>query len=152
MSKFMYNVVNLDMIVEKYGVDMLCMYEMFFGLVEQFKFWDINGIDGVYCFLKKLWNLFYSCIDEFLFVEGELIKEELKVIYKLIKKVIGDIEIFFYNIFISVFMICVNEFILLKCCNKEVLSNFIILLVLFVLYYVEEFWEVLGNIISVCDV
>ena len=87
MSKSMYNVVNPDMIVEKYGADTLRMYEMFLGPVEQSKPWDTNGIDGVHRFLKKLWNLFYSRTDEFLPVEGEPTKEELKAIHKLIKKV-----------------------------------------------------------------
>lgn len=86
MSKSMYNVVNPDMIVEKYGADTLRMYEMFLGPVEQSKPWDTNGIDGVHRFLKKLWNLFYSRTDEFLPVESEPTKEELKAIHKLIKK------------------------------------------------------------------
>ncbi len=39
MSKSMYNVVNPDMIVERYGADTLRMYEMFLGPVEQSKPW-----------------------------------------------------------------------------------------------------------------
>ena len=53
MSKSMYNVVNPDMIVEKYGADTLRMYEMFLGPVEQSKPWDTNGTDGVHRFLKN---------------------------------------------------------------------------------------------------
>ena len=37
MSKSMFNVVNPDMIVEKYGADTLRLYEMFLGPVEQSK-------------------------------------------------------------------------------------------------------------------
>ena len=151
MSKSMYNVVNPDMIVEKYGADTLRMYEMFLGPVEQSKPWDTNGIDGVHRFLKKLWNLFYSRTDELLPVEGEPTKEELKAIHKLIKKVTGDIETFSYNTSISAFMICVNELTSLKCRNKEVLSNLIILLAPFAPHYAEELWEALGNTTSVCD-
>ena len=151
MSKSMYNVVNPDMIVEKYGADTLRMYEMFLGPVEQSKPWDTNGIDGVHRFLKKLWNLFYSRTDEFLPVESEPTKEELKAIHKLIKKVTGDIETFSYNTSISAFMICVNELTSLKCRNKEVLSNLIILLAPFAPHYAEELWEALGNTTSVCD-
>src|SRR5699024_9511609 len=84
MSKSMYNVVNPDMIVEKYGADTLRMYEMFLGPVEQSKPWDTNGIDGVHRFLKKLWNLFYSRTDEFLPVESEQTKEDMKAINRLI--------------------------------------------------------------------
>ena len=66
MSKSMFNVVNPDMIVEKYGADTLRLYEMFLGPVEQSKPWDTNGIDGCHRFLKKLWGLYYSRNDEFL--------------------------------------------------------------------------------------
>ena len=58
MSKSMYNVVNPDDIVERYGADTLRLYEMFLGPIEQSKTWDTNGIDGVHRFLKKFWNLF----------------------------------------------------------------------------------------------
>ncbi|MDE6290249.1 MAG: class I tRNA ligase family protein, partial [Muribaculaceae bacterium] len=40
MSKSMFNVVNPDVIVEKYGADTLRLYEMFLGPVEQSKPWD----------------------------------------------------------------------------------------------------------------
>ena len=58
MSKSMFNVVNPDVIVEKYGADTLRLYEMFLGPVEQSKPWDTNGIDGVNRFLRKLWTIF----------------------------------------------------------------------------------------------
>ncbi|MBQ5839263.1 MAG: leucine--tRNA ligase, partial [Bacteroidaceae bacterium] len=57
MSKSMFNVVNPDMIVERYGADTLRLYEMFLGPLEQSKPWDTNGIDGCHRFLKKLWQL-----------------------------------------------------------------------------------------------
>ena len=151
MSKSMYNVVNPDMIVDKYGADTLRMYEMFLGPVEQSKPWDTNGIDGVHRFLKKLWALFYSRTDEFLPVEGEATKEELKAIHKLIKKVSGDIETFSYNTSISAFMICVNELTSLKCRNKEVLSQLVVVIAPFAPHLAEELWEALGHSTSVCD-
>ena len=61
----MFNVVNPDMIVEKYGADTLRLYEMFLGPLEQSKPWDTNGIDGVHRFLKKLWGLFFGNTDTF---------------------------------------------------------------------------------------
>lgn len=151
MSKSMYNVVNPDMIVEKYGADTLRMYEMFLGPVEQSKPWDTNGIDGVHRFLKKLWNLFYGRQGEFLPTEGEATKEELKSIHKLIKKVTGDIEVFSYNTSISAFMICVNELTALKSRNKAVLTDLVILLAPFAPHLAEELWEALGHGTTVCD-
>ena len=62
MSKSMFNVVNPDMIVEKFGADTLRLYEMFLGPVEQSKPWDTNGIDGCHRFLKKLWKFMTSSL------------------------------------------------------------------------------------------
>ena len=60
MSKSMFNVVNPDDIVERYGADTLRFYEMFLGPLEQSNPWDTNGIDGVHRFLRKLWNLYFQ--------------------------------------------------------------------------------------------
>ena len=84
MSKSMFNVVNPDDIVERYGADTLRLYEMFLGPVEQSKPWDTNGIDGVNRFIKKLWNLFYKG-DMLLVNDDEPSAESLKSIHKLIK-------------------------------------------------------------------
>jgi leucyl-tRNA synthetase len=151
MSKSMFNVVNPDMIVERYGADTLRLYEMFLGPVEQSKPWDTNGIDGCHRFLKKLWNLYYGKDDSFLPQEGEASKEEMKSIHKLIKKVGTDIEHFSYNTSISAFMICVSELAQLKCRNKEVLEDLVILLAPFTPHLCEELWHQLGHEGSVCD-
>ncbi|MDE5745031.1 MAG: leucine--tRNA ligase [Paramuribaculum sp.] len=150
MSKSMFNVVNPDDIVERYGADTLRLYEMFLGPLEQSKPWDTNGIDGVNRFLRKLWNLFYKG-DTLLITDGEPTKEELKSIHKLIKKVTADIENFSFNTSISAFMICVNELTQLKCHNREVLSKLIVLLAPFAPHICEELWHILGTDTTVCD-
>lgn len=151
MSKSMYNVVNPDMIVEKYGADTLRMYEMFLGPVEQSKPWDTNGIDGVHRFLRKLWNLFYGKDGQFLPTDGEASKDEWKSIHKLIKKVTSDIETFSYNTSVSAFMICVNELTALKSHHKAVLETLVVLIAPFAPHLAEELWEQLGNSTTVCD-
>ena len=150
MSKSMFNVVNPDDIVERYGADTLRLYEMFLGPLEQSKPWDTNGIDGVNRFLRKLWNLFYKG-DNLLLTDGEPTREELKSIHKLIKKVTADIENFSFNTSISAFMICVNELTQLKCHNKAVLSQLVVLLAPFAPHVCEELWHILGNDTTVCD-
>jgi leucyl-tRNA synthetase len=145
MSKSMYNVVNPDMIVEKYGADTLRLYEMFLGPVEQSKPWDTNGIDGCHRFLKKFWNLYQNGF------EGEATAENLKSVHKLIKKVSQDIEQFSYNTAISAFMICVNELGQQKCKNKELLKTLVVLIAPFAPHMAEELWEMLGEQGSVCD-
>ena len=151
MSKSMFNVVNPDMIVEKYGADTLRMYEMFLGPVEQSKPWDTNGIDGVHRFIRKFWALFYNKVGEYIVNDEPATKEELKSLHKLIKKVSGDIEQFSYNTSVSAFMICVNELSTLKCNKKEILSHLIVLLAPFAPHISEELWSALGNTTSVCD-
>jgi len=151
MSKSMYNVVNPDMIVERYGADTLRMYEMFLGPIEQSKPWDTNGIDGVHRFIRKFWTLFFNRNDEYLVKDEPASKEELKSIHKLIKKVTYDIEHFSYNTSISAFMICTNELISLKCSKKEILEKFVIVLSPFAPHISEELWEIMGNTTSVCD-
>lgn len=150
MSKSMFNVVNPDDIVERYGADTLRLYEMFLGPLEQSKPWDTNGIDGVNRFIKKLWNLFYKG-DEMVVSEKEATKEELKSIHKLIKKVTADIENFSYNTSISAFMICVNELTQQKCNCREVLQNLLVVLAPFAPHVTEELWHTLGNETTICD-
>ncbi|MDO5572072.1 MAG: leucine--tRNA ligase [Bacteroidales bacterium] len=150
MSKSMFNVVNPDVVVEKFGADTLRFYEMFLGPLEQSKPWDTNGIDGVHRFLRKLWGLFYKN-DQFLVNQDEPAKEELKSLHKLIKKVSWDIENFSFNTSVAAFMICVNELSALKCNKKAVLSDLVVLLTPFAPHIAEELWHSLGNETSVCD-
>ena len=150
MSKSMFNVVNPDDVVDRYGADTLRLYEMFLGPLEQSKPWDTNGIDGVNRFIRKLWNLFYRG-DELLLTDGEPTADELKSIHKLIKKVTSDIEAFSYNTSIAAFMICVNELTQLKCHNRQVLSQLVVILAPFAPHVSEELWHALGNDTTVCD-
>ena len=152
MSKSMYNVVNPDYIVERYGADTLRLYEMFLGPVEQSKPWDTNGIDGCFRFLKKLWALFYeNRTDEFMPNDEQPTNEQLKSVHKLIKKVTQDIENFSYNTAISAFMICVGELAKAKCRNKKLLQDVVILIAPFAPHIAEELWHALGNTQTVCD-
>ncbi|WP_302407152.1 leucine--tRNA ligase [Leyella stercorea] len=152
MSKSMFNVVNPDMIVEKYGADTLRLYEMFLGPVEASKPWDTNGIDGCFRFLKKFWALFYeNRTDEFLPTDAEPKADNLKSLHKLIKKVTEDIENFSYNTSISAFMIAVGELAQQKCRAKQVLEQLVVLIAPFAPHIAEELWHALGNATTVCD-
>ena len=153
MSKSMFNVVNPDMIVERYGADTLRLYEMFLGPLEQSKPWDTNGIDGCHRFLKKFWGLFFDNreSDQLTINDEPATKEQLKSVHKLIKKITADIENFSFNTAVSAFMICVNELSQLKCHNKELLEQVVILLNPFAPHISEELWSLLGHSNSVCD-
>ena len=150
MSKSMFNVVNPDDIVERYGADTLRLYEMFLGPIEQSKPWDTNGIDGVNRFLKKLWGLFYKG-DDFVITDEKPSAEALKSLHKLIKKVTFDIEHFSYNTSVSAFMICINELSAMKCTSREIYNDLVVVLAPFAPHIAEELWHKLGNDTTVCD-
>ena len=150
MSKSMFNVVNPDDIVERYGADTLRLYEMFLGPLEQSKPWDTNGIDGVNRYLKKLWGLFYKN-DQLTVTDAEPTAENLKTLHKLIKKVTTDIENFSYNTSISAFMIALSELTQQKCTSRQVLEQYLILLAPFAPHIAEELWHAMGNTTTICD-
>ena len=148
MSKSMFNVVNPDDIVERYGADTLRLYEMFLGPIEQSKPWDTNGIDGANRFLKKLWGHFFR-LD--LSKKEPMTKDELKTMHKLIKKVTQDIENFSFNTSVAAFMVALNELTAQKSTNVEAMELFTRLLAPFAPHIAEEFWHRLGHESSVVD-
>ena len=151
MSKSMYNVVNPDMIVEKYGADTLRLYEMFLGPINQSKPWDSNGIDGCFRFLRKAWALFYPKNGDWAVTDETPTKENLKTLHKLIRKVTDDIEEFSYNTAVPAFMIAVGELAQQKCASRAVLEPLVVLLAPFAPHIAEELWHALGHEGTVCD-
>ena len=151
MSKSMYNVVNPDDIVERYGADTLRLYEMFLGPVEQSKPWDTKGIDGVHRFLKRLWALVYDAQGNLLLDDRQPTEEELKTLHKTIKKITYDIENFSFNTSVSAFMICVNELSTAKCSKRAIIEPLAVILAPFAPHIAEEIYSLCGNSTTVCD-
>lgn len=150
MSKSKYNVINPDEIIERYGADTLRMYEMFLGPLELSKPWNTNGIDGVYKFLRRFWNLFPQ--DETSLSEEEPTREEYKILHRTIRKVEEDINRFSFNTSVSEFMICCNELSTLKCSKRKILEPLVIVLAPFAPHITEELWHTkLGHSTSVND-
>lgn len=145
MSKSYFNVVNPDDIIANYGADTLRMYEMFLGPLEQSKPWNTNGIDGVFKFLRRFWNLFHDATGNFNVSMIEPIREELKILHKTLKKIEHDVENFSFNTSVSEFMICANELSTLKCNKRAVLEPLVIALAPFAPHIAEELWEKLGH-------
>jgi leucyl-tRNA synthetase len=151
MSKSYFNVVNPDDIIETYGADTLRMYEMFLGPIEQSKPWNTNGIDGVFKFLRKFWNLFHNEKGEFAVTDAEPSLAELKVLHKTLKKIEQDIESFTFNTSVSELMICVNELTANRTNNRSVLEPLVVALSPFAPHMAEELWEKLGHRETVLD-
>ena len=145
MSKSKFNVVNPDDLIERYGADTLRMYEMFLGPLEQSKPWNTNGIEGVFKFLRKFWRLFHNDQWVFSVSNAEPSKAELKSLHKIIRKVEEDVERFSFNTSVSSFMIAVNELTDLKCNNKSILQDLVIILSPYAPHICEELWTLLGK-------
>ena len=145
MSKSKYNVVNPDVLIDKYGADALRLYEMFLGPLEQFKPWNTNGISGVASFLKKFWRLFHPEDGALAVTDEAPTPPELKSLHKVIQKVAQDVEKFSFNTSVSTFMIAVNELTALGTHKRAILEPLVILLSPFAPHLAEELWQELGH-------
>ncbi|HPM31976.1 MAG TPA: leucine--tRNA ligase, partial [Chryseolinea sp.] len=152
MSKRYYNVVNPDEIVDNYGADTLRVYEMFLGPLEMSKPWNTSGIDGVFKFLRRFWNLFHDQQGNIAVTDAEPSREELKVLHKTLKKIEYDIEHFSFNTSVSEFMICCNELSSMKsnlpagqAGKRAILEPLAIALSSFAPHITEELWQLLGH-------
>lgn len=145
MSKSLYNVVNPDDIIEKYGTDTLRLYEMFLGPLEQSKPWNTHGIDGVSKFLRKFWRLFHDRKNSFAITEDKATEQELKILHKTIKKAMEDVDRYSFNTSVSNFMICVNELSALNCNKRTILEPLCIIMSPYAPHITEELWHLLGH-------
>ena len=115
MSKSRGNVVNPDDVIEQYGADSLRLYEMFMGPLEQVKPWSMNGVEGVYRFLGRIWRLVFESDQEGNWTQRDELadcepdKATNKVVHATIKKVGQDIESLNFNTAVSQMMVCCNE-------------------------------------------
>lgn len=150
MSKSKFNVVNPDLIIERYGSDTLRLYEMFLGPLEQSKPWDTQGIEGTYRFLRRFWGLFFEG-DALGISNEEATRDELKVLHATLKKLEEDIDRMAFNTCVSQFMIALNELHALKCNKRAILEPMTIALAPFAPHMCEELWEIMGNEGSICD-
>jgi len=148
MSKSRGNVVNPDKVIADYGADSMRLYEMFMGPLEAMKPWSMQGVEGVYRFLQKLWR---AVIDR---DTGELDKAvqqteaneaTLRLLNQTIKKVGNDIENFGFNTAISAMMILVNHLSRETVRPKSVIEKLVFIIAPFAPHIAEELWERLGH-------
>src|SRR6202012_1758715 len=98
-----------------------------------------------------LWRLFYDETKGQGWTKETPTTEELKCIYRAIKKTEEATERFSFNSGVSALMIGVNELIDLKCNKKEVLEKLIVILTPYAPHLAEELWSLLGNEGAVLD-
>jgi len=150
MSKSRGNVINPDDIVVDYGADALRMYEMFMGPLEQVKPWSMNGVEGVYRFLGRVWRMIVDERAEDIQLNSaiqdiEPNDDQLRVLHKTIKAVTEDIEKLSFNTAISRMMEFVNEVGQSDPRPKSLLDPFVLLLSPFAPHIAEELWSLLGH-------
>ena len=136
MSKSKYNVINPDEIIEHYGSDVLRMYLMFLGPIEQQKPWNTKGIEGIARFLNRVNNITNKVVDK------KTDEDELKIINKCIKEVCENIENFSFNTAISSMMICLNSLSDLKNISKDTFKDFLLVLNPFAPKTVRNLWNI----------
>jgi len=147
MSKSRGNVINPDEIVDKYGADTLRLYEMFMGPLEKSKPWSTSGIEGVFRFINRVWNLYVDSNGNIRadIKEIEPDEEIKKLANKTIYKVTNDIENMKFNTAIAQMMVFVNKMYKKKIKPKWALEIFLHLLNPFAPHITEELWSMLGH-------
>ncbi|MHA9741876.1 leucine--tRNA ligase [Robinsoniella peoriensis] len=149
MSKSKGNVVSPDDLVSDYGCDSLRMYELFVGPPELDAEWDDRGIDGVYRFINRFWNLVMDNKDK----KVAASKEMIKIRHRMVHDITQRLESFNLNTVISGFMEYNNKMIELAKkeggIDQDTLETAVILLSPFAPHLSEELWEQLGNSDSV---
>ena len=148
MSKSLGNIVSPDDIVRDYGCDTLRMYELFIGPPELDSMWDDRGLEGIYRFLTKVWNLVMNHKDDNAAASPEVIKERHRLVYDVTTR----LESFSLNTVVSAFMEHnnkLNELAKKGQVDKETLETLVILLAPFAPHISEELYQELGHTESV---
>ena len=143
MSKSRGNVVNPDEIVEKYGADVLRIYEMFMGPFDQPVIWSAKAIEGMNRFIIRIYN-FYK--NHKFHNEADIDKEVKTKTHQLIKKITEDLDGFKFNTAMAAFMEYFNfvedeaeKF------DLENAKTFLALIAPFMPHLAEELWQSLRS-------
>ncbi len=179
MSKSKGNVVNPDLITEKYGADTQRLYTLFIAPPQRDAEWNDRSVIGSYRFLSRLWNNITAFEERYkdipnTEIQHNLFSKETKELYRYInitiKKVTEDIEkSWSFNTAIAAIMELLNitvdfstglndkEFN-----NKADINDFNVfrlslessvkLLAPLVPHISEELWEILGHNPSIFSV
>lgn len=149
MSKSKLNVVNPDFVIDRYGADSMRLYELFMGPLEQTKPWQMDGVEGVFRFLARVWRLVIdektgkpvsSWFDNSIKTDPSL----KKALHLTIKKVGEDLENLKFNTAISQMMSFVNLVYQTKTIHRNDFADFLKVLCPFAPHLAEEIWHTLN--------
>jgi leucyl-tRNA synthetase len=150
MSKSRGNVINPDAIVAEYGADSLRLYEMFMGPLEASKPWSMQGVNGVYGFLNRVWRLVIDERAESMQLNAAVVDraptaDENRILHQTIQVVTRDIAALAFNTAISRMMEFTNFFTTASQRPRVALEKFVLLLSPFAPHMAEELWQALGH-------
>jgi leucyl-tRNA synthetase len=162
MSKSKGNVVDPDEMIKKYGADTTRMFSLFAAPPEKDLEWNETGVEGIYRFLKRVWNIVHTHL-ELINTAGlptgneKFSDAEIKLrrkTHQTIKKVTNDVEHrLHFNTAISAIMELLNDVYLFEADKnqnapvviKEAITNMILLLGIFAPHISEELHEQTGG-------
>jgi leucyl-tRNA synthetase len=150
MSKSRGNVINPDEVVREYGADALRLYEMFMGPLEATKPWSMEGVNGVYNFLGRVWRMIIDDRTEAMTLNPGVTdaapnEDELRTLHRTIKAVTEDVAKLSFNTAIARMMEFTNFFTKQDRRPRAVLESLVLLLSPFAPHMAEELWQALGH-------
>ncbi|MDV3205240.1 MAG: leucine--tRNA ligase [Weeping tea tree witches'-broom phytoplasma] len=123
MSKSKGNIVSASQVLQKYGADVLRLYIMFLGPLEDNKVWTYKGLKGIQRFLNRVYHVFilFNIVDD-------NYSHLNRIMHQTIKNVTEYYEKFKFNKVVSQLMIFINEIYRYKKIGKEQIRIFLQLL------------------------
>jgi len=168
MSKSKKNVIDPNVLLDKYGADTTRLFCLFAAPPERDLEWSEQGVEGGFRFLNRVWRLAADSMDAIKNVAsfdgspdslGNTFRELYRKTHQTIHKVTKDIEDrFHFNTAISAVMELfkmLNSIDLRKARSHELpvirfaMESLTLLLAPIVPHFAEELWEALGNTSSV---
>ncbi|NNL41979.1 MAG: leucine--tRNA ligase, partial [Desulfobacterales bacterium] len=163
MSKSKKNVVDPNILLEKYGADTTRLFCLFAAPPERDLEWNEQGVDGGYRFLNRVWRLAATLMDSIKNAKPfdgspEDLDDGLKDLYRkthqTISKVTRDIEDrFHFNTAISAIMELYNTLSGIKIkennpvaagVQRFAMESVVLLLAPIVPHFADEIWEAMG--------
>lgn len=146
MSKSKGNVVNPDELVEKYGTDALRAYLLFIGPPELDAEWNDSGIEGVYRWVRRAWNL---VMDEGHVDGPETDEAVLRMTHRYLKRINDDLRRLHLNTVVAAMMEWTNALMAHRQNGGKVatatLIDYVTVMAPIVPHVAEELWAALGH-------
>ncbi len=168
MSKSKKNVIDPDVLIQRYGADTMRLFVLFAAPPERDLEWSDKGVEGAYRFLNKLWTIVYKYIAAVRQCDSATETSELpnyhtvillRKTHQTIKKVTNDIEKeYHFNTAIAALMELSNEMSSFEAKTDE--DKAVLLLAIkktlqmiapFAPHIAEELWESIGEKNSVFE-